>query len=248
MVLIIGLILILIGIAAAVLLYLLRFEQLWRWYEVIKAELALLETQIAHLDDKWLFVAAIFLLFAVKSFFPIYPTSTVCFLTGAMLPMYISVPINVIGFCILLTIRYWAGRYFGAGGAWWLIRKNERLRRLIEQDGSGNSSLLVILRLIPVMPVNSISGIYGSLRFDYGRFIVLSVIGYMPQIISYTFVGRNVYDPLSPEFIVPIMILAFVSGISLVCVNGMWRSVENIIRKAKIKVKNKASKERKKRK
>lgn len=241
MVLLSGLILIAIGIAAAVLLYLLRYEQLWHWYQVIKDELALLETQIAHLDDKWLFVAAIFLLFAVKSFFPIYPTPTVCFLTGAMLPMYISVPINVVGFCILLTIRYFAGKRFGAGGAWWLIRKNERLRRLIEQDGNGNSSLLIILRLVPVMPVNSISGIYGSLRFDYWRFLLLSVIGYMPKIISYTFVGRNVYDPLSPEFIVPIMVIAFVSGISLVCVNGMWRSVERTVRKAKIKMKNKSS-------
>jgi uncharacterized membrane protein YdjX (TVP38/TMEM64 family) len=236
-----GLILIAIGIAAAVLLYMLQFDELWHWYEVIKNELALLETQIAHLEDKWLFVAAIFLLFAVKSFIPIYPTPTVCFLTGAMLPMYLSVPVNVVGFCILLTIRYFAGKRFGAGGAWYLLRRYDRLRRLIEQDGNGNSSLLIILRLVPVMPVNSISGIYGSLRFDYWRFILLSVIGYMPKIISYTFVGRNVYDPLSPEFIVPIMIIAFASGISLVCVNGLWRSVENTVRKAKIKMKNKAS-------
>ena len=71
-----GLILIIIGIAAAVLLYLLRYEQLWHWYEVIKAELALLETQIAHLDDKWLFVATIFLLFAIKSFNTVFSNSS----------------------------------------------------------------------------------------------------------------------------------------------------------------------------
>lgn len=237
-----GLILIGIGIAAAVLLYMLQYDELWHWYEVIKSELALIETQIAHLDDKWMFAAVILLLFAVKSFIPIYPTSTVCFLTGAVLPMYFSVPVNVAGFCILLTIRYFMGRRFGAGSAWRLLRKYDRLRRLIEQDGNGNSSLLIILRLVPFMPVNSISGIYGSLRFEYLRFILLSVIGFMPRIISYTFVGRNVYDPLSPEFIVPIMILAFASGISLVCVNGMWRWIEAAVRKAKVKIKNKASK------
>lgn len=237
-----GLILIGIGIAAAVLLYMLQYDELWHWYEVIKSELALIETQIAHLDDKWVFAAVILLLFAVKSFIPIYPTSTVCFLTGAVLPMYFSVPLNVAGFCILLTIRYFSGRRFGAGSAWRLLCKYDRLRRLIEHDGNGNSSLLIILRLIPFMPVNSISGIYGSLRFEYPRFILLSVIGFMPRIISYTFVGRNVYDPLSPEFIVPIMILAFASGISLVCVNGMWRWIEAAVRKAKVKIKNKASK------
>lgn len=230
-----GLVLIGIGVAAAVLLYLLRYEHLWHWYAVIRQELSDLENYISHLDDKWLFVIIILGLFAVKSFIPIYPTPTVCFLTGVMLPMYVSVPVNVFGFGILLTIRYYAGKRFGAGGAWWLLKKNTRLRKLIEQDGNGNSPLLIILRLMPAMPVNTISGIYGSLKFGYRRFLLLSLIGYMPKIISYTFVGRNVYDPLSTEFIVPIMIIAFASGISLVCVNGIWRAVEKSIRRANLK-------------
>lgn len=236
-----GLILVAIGIAAAILLFSLRYEHLWHWYEVVRHELAELEFRISHLDDKWLFALVIILLFAVKSFIPIYPTSTVCFLTGAMLPMYFSVPVNIAGFAALLSIRYFAGKGFGAGSAWKFIRKNERLRRLIEQDGNGNTTLLIILRLLPVMPVNSISGIYGSLDFGFGKFLGLSILGFLPKIISFTFVGRNVYDPLSPEFIVPIMIFAFVSGISMICVNGVWRAVERTVRKARVRMKNKAS-------
>ena len=237
-----GLILIAVGITAAVLLFLLKYEHLWRWYAAIRRELTELEIQIAHLDNKWVFVLVVVVLFAVKSFVPIYPTPTVCFLTGAVLPMYVSVPVNVVGFCALLAIRYYAGKRFGAGKAWELIRKYERLRRLIEQNGRGNSSLLIILRLLPLMPVNTISGVYGSLNFGVWRFLLLSVIGYLPKIISFTFIGRNVYDPLSPEFIVPIMIFAFVSGISLICVNGMWRSVEKTVRKARIKINKKLQK------
>ena len=240
--LVLGLILVAVSIAAAVLLFLLQYEHLWRWYAVIRRELAELEWQISMLDNKWLFVIVLVLLFAIKSFIPIYPTPTVCFLTGAMLPMYLSVPVNVIGFCVLLSIRYYTGKCFGAGKAWELIRKNERLRRLIEQNGKGNSSLLIILRLLPMMPVNTISGVYGSLDFGLGQFLILSVIGYMPKIISFTFIGRNVFDPLSAEFIVPIMIFAFASGISLICVNGMWRHIESTLRKAKIKLKKKLQK------
>lgn len=236
-----GLILVAIGIAAAALLFSLRYEHLWRWYEVVRYELAELEHRISLLDDKWLFVLVILLLFAVKSFIPIYPTSTVCFLTGAMLPMYFSVPVNIAGFAVLLSIRYFAGKGFGAGSAWKFIRKNNRLRRLIEQDGNGNSTLLILLRLLPVMPVNSISGIYGSLNFGFGRFLLLSTVGFLPKIISFTFVGRNVYDPLSPEFIVPIMLFAFVSGVSMICVNGVWRAVERTVRRAKKEIKNKTS-------
>ncbi len=224
------------------MLFLLQYEHLWRWYAAIRRELAELELQISHLENKWVFVIVLIVLFAVKSFVPIYPTPTVCFLTGAMLPMYVSVPVNVVGFCVLLAIRYYAGVRFGAGKAWELIRKNERLRRLIEQNGKGNPALLIILRLLPLVPVNTISGVYGSLGFGLGQFLLLSVIGYMPKIISFTFIGRNAFDPLSPEFIVPIMLFAFASGISLICVNGMWRSVENTVRKAKIRLKNKLQK------
>ncbi len=237
-----GLILIAVGIASAVLLFLLQYEHLWRWYAAIRRELTELELQISMLENKWVFISVLLLLFAIKSFIPIYPTPTVCFLTGAMLPMYMSVPVNVIGFCVLLAIRYYAGKCFGAGKAWKLIRKNERLRRLIEQDGKGNSSLLILLRLLPLMPVNTISGVYGSLNFGLRQFLILSVIGYMPKIISFTFIGRNVFDPLSPEFIVPIMIFAFASGVSLICVNGMWRHIEKTLRRAKIKFKKKLQK------
>ena len=230
-------ILVAVGVAAAVLLFLLQYEHLWRWYAAIRRELAELEVQISMIDNKWLLVLVVFLLFSIKSFVPIYPTPTVCFLTGAVLPMYVSVPVNTVGFGILLLIRYYTGKRFGAGRAWKLVRKNDRMRRLIEQNGKGNSSLLIILRLLPMMPVNTISSVYGSLDFGLSRFLVLSVIGYLPKIISFTFIGRNVFDPLSAEFIVPIMIFAFASGISLICVNGLWRHIEKTLLKAKIKLK-----------
>lgn len=230
-------ILVAVGVAAAVLLFLLQYEHLWHWYATIRRELSELEIRISMLENKWVLVLVVFLLFAIKSFIPIYPTPTVCFLTGAVLPMYLSVPVNAVGLCILMTIRYYTGRRFGAGKAWELVRKNERLRRLIEQNGRGNSSLLIILRLLPLMPVNTISGVYGSLEFGLGQFLLLSVIGYMPKIISFTFIGRNVFDPLSAEFIVPIMIFALVSGASLICVNGMWSHIEKTVLKAKIKLK-----------
>lgn len=224
-----GLILIALSLAVAVLLFSLQYDELWHWYAVTRQNLAKLKEYIAHIDIEWQFFAAIMLLFAIKSFFPIYPTSTVCFLSGIVLPMYYAIPVNILGFVLLVTIRYYWGKRFGAGGAWRLISKTDVLRRVIQQDGKGNPALLIALRLIPAMPINSISGIYGSFEFGYRKFLLLSVIGFMPKLISFTFVGRNLYDPLSPGFLVPIMLLLFFSGISILSVNGIWTSVEKII-------------------
>lgn len=224
-----GLILIALSLAVFVLLISLQFDSLWRWYTQIKHSLAQLEQFILHIDISWLFALAILLLFAVKSVIPIYPTSTVCFLTGAVLPMYFAIPVNIIGFTVLLTVRYFWGSRFGAGNAWKIISKTDTMRRLIQQDGKGNSALLVALRLIPGIPVNSISGIYGSFDFGYVKFVLFSVIGFMPRLISYTFVGRNIFDPLSAGFLVPLMLILFFTGVSALSVNGIWITVEKTV-------------------
>lgn len=233
-----GIILILLSLAVFVLLLSLEHEELWRWYAQIKHSLAELEQVILHIDIAWLFALVILMLFAVKSVIPIYPTSTVCFLTGAVLPMYFAVPVNIIGFVVLLTIRYFWGKRFGAGNAWKIISKTDTVRKLIQQDGKGNSALLVALRLVPGMPVNSISGIYGSFNFGYPKFIIFSIVGFLPRLISYTFVGRNIFDPLSGSFLVPVMLILFFSGISAIFINGIWVSVEKTVKY--VKTKNKA--------
>lgn len=230
-----GLVFVILAFAVAVLLYSLRYEQLWHWYAVYNDKLEQLKIYISNLDKEWQFIGMILLLFIVKSFFPIYPTSTVCFLTGVMLPMYLSVPVNIIGISLAFTLRYFIGRRFGAGSAWALLRKTEVLDRLLEREGIDNPLLLVFFRLIPFVPFNSVSSIYGSYKFGYLKFLGFSVLGFLPKLISFTFVGRNIYDPLSPQFLVPVMVILFVTGFSLLSINGIWLTVAKILRNKKNK-------------
>lgn len=217
------------AVLLSILLFSLRFEELWRWYDTIQLELAQIEKEIAEIDQTWLFTATILSLFTVKTVFPIYPTSTVCFLTGVVLPMYVALPVNIIGLCLLFSIRYYGGKKLSAGNAWKLISKNEALRALIQRDGKGNPWLLVALRLMPAMPLNAISNIYGSFDFGFWRFMVLSVVGFLPRLISFTFVGRNVFDPLSASFLVPLILLLVLSGISILSINSVWVTVDRTV-------------------
>lgn len=230
-----------LSVVVAVLLISLRDKELWRPYEEMLNGLAQLEDYIASLDKVWQFIGAIVLLFAIKSFIPIYPTSTVCFLTGIVLPMYVAVPVNMLGFAVLLAIRYFSGKQFGAGNAWKIISKWDRLRRIIQKDGKGNSALLIALRLVPGVPINSISSIYGSFDFGFWKFLLYSMVGFLPRLLSFTFVGRNVFDPLSPGFLVPLMLIFFISGISALSINGVWLTVEKTVSYAKNKKKKKGN-------
>ena len=219
--------------AVSVVVYLLRYDQLWLWYKVYQEKLLEIEQFIQSLGISWKFVLAMLIVFLVRTFIPFLSVSAICVLTGAVLPSYWALIVNFLGIIIMMSIKYFEGMKFGSGNAWKIISKNERARKIIESSGKVNKALLFALRLIPGFPLGSVSRIYGSLRFPYWQFILLSAAGFAPKLLSYTFMGTNVFDPLSSAFLVPLMIALTISGASLLCVNLIWLLVEKSVSSSK---------------
>ena len=219
--------------AVSVVVYLLRYDQLWLWYNVYQEKLLEAEQFIQSLGISWKFVLTMLIVFLVRTFIPFLAVSAICVLTGAVLPSYWALIVNFLGIIIMMSIKYFEGMKFGSGNAWKIISKNERARKIIESSGKVNKALIFALRLIPGFPLGSVSRIYGSLRFPYWRFILLSAAGFAPKLLSYTFMGTNVFDPLSSAFLVPLMIVLTISGASLLCVNLIWLLVEKSVSSSK---------------
>lgn len=219
--------------AVSVVVYLLRYDQLWLWYNVYQEKLLEAEQFIQSLGISWKFVLAMLIVFLVRTFIPFLAVSAICVLTGAVLPSYWALIVNFLGIIIMMSIKYFEGMKFGSGNAWKIISKNERARKIIESSGKVNKALLFALRLIPGFPLGSVSRIYGSLRFPYWQFILLSAAGFAPKLLSYTFMGTNVFDPLSSAFLVPLVIALTISGASLLCVNLIWLLVEKSVSSSK---------------
>ncbi len=219
--------------AVSVVVYLLRYDQLWLWYKVYQEKLLEIEQFIQSLGISWKFVLAMLIVFLVRTFIPFLAVSAICVLTGAVLPSYWALIVNFLGVIIMMSIKYFEGMKFGSGNAWKIISKNERARKIIESSGKVNKALLFALRLIPGFPLGSVSRIYGSLKFPYWQFILLSAAGFAPKLLSYTFMGTNVFDPLSSAFLVPLMIALTISGASLLCVNLIWLLVEKSVSSSK---------------
>ena len=228
-----GIALLISAAAVSVVVYLLRYDQLWLWYKVYQEKLLEAGQFIQSLGISWKFVLAMLIVFLVRTFIPFLAVSAVCVLTGAVLPSYWALIVNFLGIIIMMSIKYFEGMKFGSGNAWKIISKNERARKIIESSGKVNKALLFALRLIPGFPLGSVSRIYGSLRFPYWQFILLSAAGFAPKLLSYTFMGTNVFDPLSSAFLVPLMIALTISGASLLCVNLIWLLVEKSVSSSK---------------
>jgi uncharacterized membrane protein YdjX (TVP38/TMEM64 family) len=55
----------------------------------------------------------------------------------------------------------------------------------------------------------------------YLPFVGLSVLGFLPRVVLWSFVGSNIFDPFTPTFMAPIIVLLIISGISLL----IWDAV-----------------------
>lgn len=203
-----------------VLLILSKNDNIIMWYSNYLEYLASAEYRVEHMDNKFSVFLIITFLYAFKAVFPIYlyPVSALCAVVSAVFPSYFSIPINLIGLSALYSIKYFWGTKVGAGGVKSILQKNETIRYLVERDGKGNPWLLALFRLIPGIPINQVSKLYGAMGFKYEYFLFLSLLGYSPLLASYTFIGRNVFNPLSTAFLLPFILLFLLMGISMLVI------------------------------
>ena len=100
------------------------------------------------------------------------------------------------------------------------------MREILEAKGALSPVLLFVFRLVPSFPINTISQLYGSMEYTYWKYILISLAGFAPKLLSYSFIGRNVYDPLSWSFILPIVVLLVLSGLSILLLNWSLELIE----------------------
>jgi len=204
-----------------ILLILSRNSDIQLWYSRYLEYLASAEYKVEHMSEKFSVFLIVIFLYAFKAVFPIYlyPVSALCAVTSAVFPSYFSIPINLLGLSVLYSIKYFWGTKVGANGVQNILQKSETVRYLVERDGRGNPWILALFRLVPGIPVNQVSKLYGAMGFKYEYFLLLSLVGYSPLLASYTFIGRNVFNPLSTAFLLPFILLFLLMGISMLAIS-----------------------------
>ncbi len=214
-----GIVLILLAVSCSALLAAMQIKELAMWYDTFQEQLLEFEHRVAAIEQKSLVIAVVFALFTIKSFFPLITIPAICVITGMVLPGYAAIIVNLLGIVWLMTIRFFWGKRLGGGNARRIIKMNSDIKEFLERDGTGNPYMLFLFRLIPSFPVNSVSQLYGAMDIGYWEYITISVAGFSYKLLSYTIIGRNVYNPLSASFLVPIIIFLLISGSLLVGLN-----------------------------
>lgn len=212
---------VLMGVFIA-LIIISKNSNIQEWYGQYLEMLTTAQLRVESMDDKFSVFLVLIFLFLFKAIFPFYlfPLSALCAVTSTVFKPYLSIPINLLGLALLYSTKYFWGRKVGASSVQSILNKSETVSYLIQlDDGRGNPWLLAFFRLIPGIPVNLVSKLYGAMGFKYKYFLMLSFIGYSPLLISYTFIGRNVFNPLSTSFLLPLVMMFMLLGVSMMTIS-----------------------------
>lgn len=194
--------------------YIFTFPEVQKSLQSLNSWFEYIEFFIAGYD-KFAAFCLITALFALKSLLPFIPFSVIFISSGMVFSAPIAVAVNSLGFALLVAIKFVWGKKYGGGKAHKLLIKSEPLSDFMDFKGKGNKWMLVLLRFIPFVPVGTVSRAYGATEMKLPQFIGLSVVGFLPRLVLWSFVGVNIYNPFTVTFMAPFIILLVISGISL---------------------------------
>lgn len=177
----------------------------------------------AHAKKTRIYAVVIMLLiFIIKPIFVIIPNSVIAIVNGLMFGPFEGFLITLIGYFISSTIGFYLARLLGRdfieniGGG--------KLNNIEEKLQKNQFIIILSLRLIPVMPLGPVNYACGLANVAYEKFITATLIGTAPEILCYTFLGKNFDRPKSPAFIIPIIVL----GSIIICSKIIMKKANRI--------------------
>lgn len=204
-------------IAAAALLAIVIVMQIDTVQEKYRQYLDILsnfENVVAALGNHWLIIIVIFLMYILRSLTPIYPYPALFIITGMVFPARYALLIDGAGMAFTFAFRYYTGIQMGEGWMNKVLHRHSAINNAFTTEGKSDPWVLFALRYVPIFPINTVSQLYGAFEYPFWKYFIISMVAYMPKLISYTYVGNSVYDPLSGRFYIPLIVLFVLSGIS----------------------------------
>lgn len=211
----------LLALVLMILLRIFNTREFLRWYSGYTHTLEEFELWIQTYGATWISVVVILLNYVVKAFIPWFPLSCICVASAVIFKWYIAAAINIAGMSIFFVAKFLWGRKHGGGNAEKILSKYDKAHSYIDSSKAGSKVVLFFSRLLPGIPLGSVSTLYGSTDIGLFEYLIISLAGFSYKIFSYVTIGRNVFDPASFGFIAPFIPLLIFSGLVLLSVSGV---------------------------
>lgn len=153
----------------------------------------------------------ILLVFALKPILFFIPSSLELGFTSVIFPWYIAIIINTAGIVLQIVSGYFIGMLFGKKFVDKIINKNEKIKKIHDKFFKENFYTIFIAHFTPMFPYDQMSMLYGANKSNLFRYVVVSVLGLAPRITAFSISGAYIRNPLSVQFILPLVIVGALS-------------------------------------
>jgi len=125
-----------------------------------------------------------------------YPAEILDAAAGYVYGFWVAMPLIMAGWLLNAIVAYWIGRHAARPVLYRFVRQ-ERFERLEHVAEAGGATLLLVIRLIPVIPFSLFSMVAGAAHVPVPRFLWTTVVGYIPITVLFVYLGSQL-EELSP--------------------------------------------------
>ena len=155
---------------------------------------------------------AFILLYGLKPIAFIIPASLLSIIAGSIFGPFKAVIFSLIGCFLSGTLAFYMSRFLGKPFVNKLLKgKALSLNSNIEKHGF---KIMLAMRLSFIFPYDALSFAAGLSKMKYYDFILGTIIGIIPEMLTYSFMGKNIKHPLSIKFIAPIIAIILIATAS----------------------------------
>ena len=158
--------------------------------------------------------------YALKGIVFVIPASLIYISVGMAFSPLTAVIVNIAGITVEVIVSYLFGLMLGGEYVENLLKKNKGGRKLLELKAQNRQSSIFIIRLLPVFPIDFASLFFGSVKFSFPKYLILSVLGIAPRVILFTLLGDKVYDLIPMTIIIKIIIA--VIPVAVIAILAKW--------------------------
>lgn len=159
------------------------------------------------------FAAVVFvLIYSLKPVVLVVPASLLSIMAGNIFGPVKATFLSMVSCFFAGTLAFYLARMLGKSFVEKILgEKALKLDNSIEQHGF---RIMLLMRLSTIFPYDPLSYAAGLTKMRYRDFILGTLIGILPEMIAYSYVGHNMQHPSILKFAAPVCIVAFIAVMS----------------------------------
>ena len=161
-----------------------------------------IENIVSYTPENPVLAAAVMLALFVLKGSTVFVNGNILYATcGVLFPLPAAIAVNTAGTVIMTTIPFFIGRRSGTETIETLAQKYKKLEMARNAPRHNELFFTLFMRILGILPCEPVGMYLGSCGLRYSRYIIGTMLGLAPAIVTYAIIGEYAADPASPQFI-----------------------------------------------